>query len=258
MKLSFALPLVAAAALGLSATAPAQFGKPSKRDQVTLGQRAAQEVRQKEPVLPSSDPRVQTVRRVAQRLLAQVDDRNEPWEYSFDVINKNQVNAFALPGGPMFIYTGLLDRMKSEDELAGVLAHEIAHVRREHWAYAYRDRQQRNLGVSLLMVLTRANRTVGDLAGLGAHVFMDLPHSRNAELQADDFAFDTMIKSGYNPQGLADLFITLRSATQGGKPPEWLSTHPADASRIARIETRIREARGSYPPIRPLAFASNR
>jgi beta-barrel assembly-enhancing protease len=259
MKLSFALPLAAVLGLGLAASAPAQLiGKPSKADQVRLGKQAAQEVRRKERVLPSSDARVQTVRRVGSRLLSVVDDRNQPWEYSFDVIDNKQVNAFAFPGGPMFIYTGLLDRMKTEDELAGVLAHEIAHVRHEHWATAYGQRQTQNLGLAVVLGLFRANRTITDLAGIGKHMFVDLPYSRNHELAADDEAFQMMVHANYHPQGLADLFVTLRNASGGGRPAEFLSTHPADQNRINRVNTRLQQANRNFPQMTPLAFTTSR
>ncbi len=254
MNTRLALPVVAALAMGMAGSASAQFGKPSKNDQIKLGQRAAQEIRQKERVLPASDPRVQTVRRVGQRLLSAMDSRNSDWQYSFDVVNKGDLNAFALPGGPTFIYTGLLERMRSEDELAGVMAHELAHVQKEHWASQYGEQQKRNLGLSLLLIFTRANRTVGDLASLGSQVFFDLPYSRRHETESDDLAFETMVRAGYNPQGLVDVFTLLRDASKGGKPPEWLSSHPGDNNRIGRIQSRIQQANTSYPAMRRLDF----
>ncbi|MEZ0325202.1 MAG: M48 family metallopeptidase [Fimbriimonas sp.] len=255
MRTSFVLPIAAALAMGTATTAPAQFGKPSQAEQVKLGLRAAQEVRQKERVLPSSDPRVQTVRRVGQRLLSSMAPDKAPWEYSFDVIDNKQINAFALPGGPTFVYTGLLDRMKSEDELAAVMAHELTHVRNEHWAYQYRDQQSRNLGLSLILILTRANRTVGDLASIGSQLLIDLPFSRKHETEADERGYDMMVKAGYNPQGMVDLFTTLQRSSGGGKAPEFLSSHPSDSNRIAKIQSRIRQANtNSYPALRPLIY----
>src|SRR4051812_40966506 len=97
-----ALAFAAVLALSLAVSAPAQFGKPSKQQQVQLGLRAANELRSKEKVLPSYDDRVKTLRRVANRLLGTVDDQGQPWQYSFDVIQSKDVNAFALPGGPTF------------------------------------------------------------------------------------------------------------------------------------------------------------
>jgi predicted Zn-dependent protease len=235
----------------LGATAPAQFSKPSQQDQVKLGKRAAQEIRQKERVLPSSDSRVQLVRRVARRLLSGVDDKGAPWEYSFDVIDNKEVNAFALPGGPTFVYTGLLDKVHSEDELAAVMGHELTHVRREHWAYQYRDEQTRNLGLSLLLILGKANRTITNLASIGAEVLINLPYSRGHESEADDGGFDMMTRAGYNPQGMVDLFTTLKGAG-GSKPPEWLSTHPADSSRINHVKSLIDQHPGNWPALTPI------
>jgi predicted Zn-dependent protease len=257
MKFKFALPIAAALAMGgMAVTSQAQFGKPSQNDQLKLGKRAADEIRHKEKVLPSTDARVQLVRKVGRKLLSVVDDKNAPWEYSFDVIDSKDVNAFALPGGATFVYTGLLDRLHSEDELAGVMGHELTHVRREHWAYQYRDEQQRNLGLSLLLILGKANRTVTGLAGLGAEVFMNLPYSRGHESEADDGGFDMMTKAGYNPQGMVDLFTTLKSANSGSKVPEWLSDHPGDNSRINRIQDKIKKSGQQYPPLTPINFGN--
>ncbi|MEQ1932646.1 MAG: M48 family metalloprotease, partial [Fimbriimonadaceae bacterium] len=128
--------LIASLSLSLG-VAHADMFKPSKAEQVKLGQQAALEIRKKEKILPATDPRVIMLRRIGERLLKSVDDSKEPWKYSFDVVDSKEINAFALPGGPVFFFTGLLNKMKTEDELAGILGHELAHTRREHWAYAY-------------------------------------------------------------------------------------------------------------------------
>jgi predicted Zn-dependent protease len=229
--------------------------KPSKADQVKLGLRAASEIRRKERVLPGSDPRVEKVREVAARLLAaNPDGKNEPWNYSFDVISNKQINAFALPGGPVFFYTGLLDRFRTEDQLAAVLAHELVHVRREHWAYAYADQQKRSLGLSVLLLLFRANRTVTDIASISNELLLTLPYARGHETQADDAGFEMMVRAGYNPQGMADVFKMLRQSSSGGKPPEFLSTHPDDRGRINRIEEKVRRSERNFRPQVPLRF----
>jgi predicted Zn-dependent protease len=249
-----ALPLVAMLAIGLSVPASAQFGKPSKQQQVKLGQQAATELRSKEKTLPSYDERVKTLRRVANRLLSTVDDGKQPWEYSFDVIQSKDVNAFALPGGPTFFYTGLMDKLMTEDELAGVLAHELTHVRKEHWAYQYRDQQQKGLLVDLGLILFHANRSTADLASIGLDVLVNLPYSRKHETEADDGGYEMMTRAGYNPEGLADVFRLLKSLP-GSKPPPFLSDHPADNSRIQRIEDKIKKDAHHYPPQIPLSWA---
>ncbi|MGV3618964.1 MAG: M48 family metallopeptidase [Fimbriimonas sp.] len=252
---NFATAIAATAALGATAVAPAQFSKPNADQQVKLGKQAAAEVRQKERVLPASDSRVQTLRRVARRVLRGVSDGDKPWEYSFDVVDSPEVNAFALPGGPTFFYTGLLNRMKNEDELAAVLAHELTHVRKEHWAYQYRDQQSRNAFFTLGALILRPSRDVMNVAGLGLSVLVDLPFSRKHETEADRIGYDLMVKAGYNPQGMVDVFEMLRQASQGGKPPEFLSTHPDDRNRIRTIQERIRKEGKNYPAMTRLPWA---
>ena len=228
--------------------------RPSRKDQIQLGKRAANEIRQKEAgkVLPASDPRVKMLRRIAGRILATFKDKTDTWEYSFDMIDSKEVNAFALPGGPTFFYTGLVDKMKTEDELAAVIGHELTHVRKEHWASSYNESQKRNIAVSLLLILTKANRSVQDLAGIATETLFDLPFSRGHELEADRFGYDAMVTAKFNPQGMVDTFETLRALSTGGKPPEFLSTHPDEKNRINLIKKRITDANKEWPKMVPI------
>lgn len=257
MKPIRALPLALALSLMAAPMANADAFKPSKTDQVKLGKRAADELRKEEKgkVLPASDERVKVLRRVASRLLAVVDDKDDPWEYSFDVIESKEINAFALPGGPTFFFTGLLDRLSTEDQLAGVLAHELTHVRREHWAYAYADNQKRALGLNLLLILTRANSTVGNLASISNEIIFDLKFSRKHESEADEQGMDMMVKAGYNPNGIKQVFELLSKTSGGGRPPEWLSDHPDDKNRIKNMQARIDKMNRTFPPQKPLPWA---
>lgn len=243
------LPAVAVLTLAIPTAAPAQlFKKPNTQDQIKLGRQAADELRRKEKVLPSSDSRVRTLRRVGQRLLNAMPS-DDPWEYTFDVIDSKEVNAFALPGGPVFFYTGLLDRMKTEDELAGVLAHELVHVRRQHWANRVAEQQKRNLFLTGLLILGRANQQTASLASLGNTLYT-MQFSRGDENDADTRGFKILTDAGYNPQGMADVFRMLGSL--GGKQPEFLSDHPSDKNRVNRIESLARKSGRNYPPLTPL------
>lgn len=241
--------------LALAGPVAADAFKPSKAEQVKLGKQAAQQVRQKYKVLPASDPRVKLLRSVGAKILSTVDDSKEPWEYSFDIIDSKEVNAFAFPGGPVFFFTGLINRMKTEDQMAAVLAHELVHVRREHWAYQYSDAQKRQLGLTLILILAKANRTAADLASLVDGLY-DLKYSRGHETQSDDQGMDMMISAGYNPQGMSDIFQILRDASKGGKPPEILSSHPDDNNRIKRMDDRIKKTGKTFGPQRPLPWSS--
>ena len=248
MKRFSMLPAVVVLALAVPATAPAQFKKPSAQDQIKLGRQAADELRHKEKVLPASDYRVRTLRRVGQRLLNTLPS-DEPWEYTFDVIDSKEVNAFALPGGSVFFYTGLFDRLKTEDELAGVLGHELTHVRRQHWAKRVAEQQKRNLFLSGLLILGHANSATANLASLGNSLYT-MQFSRGDENDADVRGFQMMTDAGYNPQGMADVFRMLGSL--GGKQPEFLSDHPSDKNRVNRIEELARKSGKNYPPLTPL------
>jgi predicted Zn-dependent protease len=228
--------------------------RPSPEQQVKLGKKVAAELRKQEHVLPASDPRVKTLRRIAQKILATFDEKDAIWEYSFDVIDSKEVNAFALPGGSTFFFTGLMDRLKSEDELAGVLGHELTHVRKQHWAYAYADSEKRNIGLSVLLMAARANSNISNLAGLTNEVVFDLPFSRKNETEADDGGFDASAAAGYNPQGLVDTFQMLREVIKDGSPPEFFSDHPDDKNRIKRIQEKIAATGLTYPKEIPLDY----
>jgi len=230
--------------------------RPSPLQQVQLGKRVADSIRKEEHVLPSSDPRVQALRRIARRILATFDDHDAIWEYSFDVIDSKEINAFSLPGGATFFYTGLLNRIKTEDELAGVLGHELTHVRLQHWAYAYADSQKRDIGLSILLLAVHANSNLANLAGLTNDVVFELPFSRKHETLADDGGFDALLAAGYNPQGLADVFQMLRDAEKGEAPPEFFNDHPDDKNRIKRIEEKIKALGMTFPPQTPLDMGS--
>lgn len=248
------LPIVGLLLVGASAPHADMF-KPGKGDQLKLGKRAADDLRKKEKILPATDERVKILRKVASRLLANVDDGKDPWQYSFDVIDSKEVNAFALPGGPTFFFSGLLDRLSTEDQLAGVLAHELTHVRREHWAYAYADSQKRALGINLLLVFTKANSAMGNIASISNDLLFELPFSRKHEKEADEGGMDMMVAAGYNPQGIKEVFEILSRVSGGGKPPEWLSDHPDDKNRIKNMQDRMDKMGRTFPPQKRLPWA---
>lgn len=248
--------LLAASALAMAApAAQADMFKPSKAEQIKLGDRVAKDIRKEEKILPDSDLRVRTVRRVADRLLQQIPAKErDSWHFSFDVIDSKELNAFALPGGPVFFYTGLLDKLETEDELAGIMGHELTHVRKEHWAKAYADQQKRALGLSLLLMVINANDTIATAASIANDVVLTLPFSRRAETESDDVGYDLMVGAGFNPNGIVDVFKMLRKESGGGKPPEFLSTHPDDKNRIDRLQKKVDKESRSFPAQTKLPF----
>lgn len=240
---------LAAALLVAPASAHADAFKPSKKDQVSLGKRAAADIEKKQKIVSQNDPRVILMRQIADKILAANPiAAKDPWEFKFNLIEDKQLNAFALPGGPIYFYTGLFDKFTTIDQIAGVLSHEMTHVRKEHWAYAYADQQKRQLGLTALLILLKAGRTAADIASISNDLLVTLPYMRKHESEADNLGYEAMVKAGYNPQGMADAFKILIANSKGGKTPEFVSTHPDTAKRVQSIEKKVANAPGPFPP----------
>jgi Zn-dependent protease with chaperone function len=250
-----------AVALSLVVTAHAQF-KPSKADQIKAGKEYAAKIRKENKVLPDSDPRVKLLRQIVQRFLsARTPDeiKKEQWEYSFDVIESKEVNAFAIPGGPVFFFTGLIDKLTTVDEISGIMGHELTHVRREHWASAVNTEQTRGLGLILLGTVFGASRQKMDIASIILQYGPNMELSRGQEKEADQYGFDFDLKAGYNPEGMISVFEMFRKLKGSGGSVEFLSTHPDDKNRINALTKKIEDYKRKglitkLPPQTPLPF----
>lgn len=226
--------------------------RPSIKQQIDLGKQAADQLRKEEKVLPDSDPRVKELRRLGELAVAQIPEKerkDKPFEYTFDVIDSKEINAFALPGGPVFFYTGLLEQMKTEDEIMAVIGHELTHVRNQHWASQYADNLKRKLGLIVVFSLLGANQDILNAADMLDDILVGLKYSRRHESESDSVGYDMLTSAGYNPQGIIDMFNILKAAG-GGKPPEILSSHPDTDNRIKAIQERIKKDNRSFPPQR--------
>lgn len=230
--------------------ATADMFKPSVKDQIALGKRASEQIHKDEKILKDSDHRVEEVRKIGQKLVSLIPEeerKKKPFVYTFDVVESKDLNAFALPGGPVFIYSGLLDKLTTEDQIVGILAHELTHVRNEHWASAYADNQKRKLGLLVVLSLLSANDTAFNIASVSDALIFELPYSRKQEQQADDVGYQLLTKAGYNPQGMVDVFEILMKQSGGGKSSEWYSDHPALQNRIDKIKDRISKSGVNFP-----------
>ncbi|HLK13770.1 MAG TPA: M48 family metalloprotease [Fimbriimonadaceae bacterium] len=245
---SLLLGLLAAPNMAPTAADPFRV---SVNEQIKLGQQVASQIRRQYHTLPASDDRVKVLRRIGRRILSTFPD-SETWQYSFDVIEDKQVNAFALPGGPTFFYTGLISKLRTEDEIAGILGHELTHVRQQHWARMYAAAQKRQLFMTAALIFLRVNYTGAQLADL-ANNLMVLGYSRGDEAAADQGGFENSVNAGFNPQGLADAFEMLDKL--GGHAPEFLSDHPSDTKRVRHIEDDIKKSGKSFPAQKPLPWA---
>lgn len=171
-----------------------------------------------------------------------------PFDFRFYVVEDEAINAFALPGGAIYVHTGTVQKAADASELAGVIAHEIAHVTSRHVAHLYR--RQRNTGVAaqvatLIVAILTGNPYITNAANLGSQIAATAyltTFTREAESEADVLAVETLIRAGYDPHGMLTFFDTLRKETAGGmRMPEFLSSHPATQERIVEVRQMIQK-----------------
>lgn len=227
----------------------------SPSDEVKLGLQAYQEILKKERL--STDPAKNALlARVGARIAAATGRTDFQWEFKL-IDNDKMVNAFALPGGKVAVYTGILPITRDEAGLAAVIGHEVAHATARHGA----ERMSQGL-------LVQAGLTAGAIAagasgrdsastqallgalGAGATLGVILPFSRLQETEADRLGMTYMARAGYDPRAARDLWVRMAeaSAKMGRSTPEWMSTHPSNASRIRDIEAMLPEALAIYKP----------
>lgn len=263
MNRRLGLALVLCAVAPNLAVAKGDPFKPSVKDQIRLGGQVAEEIRKKAKLLPETDDRVALVRKIGERLVSMIPPeelKKNPWTFTFDIVDDKEINAFALPGGPVFFMRGLLEKFSTEDQIAGVLAHEMTHVRNQHWASAYADNQKRQLGLTALLLIFHANKNLFDLASISDELVFQLPYSRKHESEADTVGFEMVRSAGFNPQGMIDVFKILLNAPGGRSTEEWSSDHPATANRIKKVQEMIVKSGLQFPvqkALPPIWFLRN-
>jgi predicted Zn-dependent protease len=172
--------------------------------------------------------------------------RDTPWEFEFYVLDDPEtINAFALPGGPVFITSGLLSRLETSDEVAGVLAHEIVHVLARHSAEQIAQSQLSN-GLVGAVAVASGDASASQTAAMIAQL-VNMKYGRGDELQSDTFGVCLMIDSGYDPNGMVEVMHILEAASDGNRPPEFFSTHPNPENRIREIQQAIEDAPTECP-----------
>ena len=245
----FVLPMAVAAQTGVRMPK----NKYKVQDDIKLGADASRQVQQQFPLL--SDGMVDNyVEDVGRRLVAAIpaEFRHNEFRYEFDVVNARDINAFALPGGPMYVNRGMIEAAKNEGEMAGVMAHEIAHVALRHaTAQATKQGSWKNQLGMIGMILGGAvvgGETGAQLGMLGAQAWMT-KYSREYETQADILGARIMADAGYDPRDLANMFRTI-AQEGGGRGPEWLSSHPDPGNRYQNINREAQYLNVSANPIK--------
>ncbi|HEX8370526.1 MAG TPA: M48 family metalloprotease [Pyrinomonadaceae bacterium] len=223
-------------------------------DDIKLGRDASRQVEQQMPILNDAAA-ARYVQQVGQRLVDAIppEFQQSQFQYTFQIVNARDINAFALPGGPMYVNRGMIEAAKNEGEMAGVMAHEISHVALRH-ATAQATKQSNPLNQILGGAAILGGAILGGQTGaaLGQSIykgFLVNPYSREYETQADILGSQIMARAGYDPRDLANMFQTI--ANQGGsRTPEWLSSHPDPGNRFNNINREAGLLRVSPEPIK--------
>jgi metalloendopeptidase OMA1, mitochondrial len=223
-----------------------QFNLISGSEEDQMGAQAYADVKSKAK-LSTDEAATQMVKRVGKRIAAVADKPDYHWEFIL-IDDPKTVNAFCLPGGRVAVYTGILPVTLDENGLAVVMSHEVSHALARHGA----ERMSEQMAVGLAeqaAVEGGLLKTQGslDMVNMAYGVGLGLPHSRSQESEADHIGLILMAKAGYDPR-TAVAFWKRMAKVGGGKPPEFLSTHPADSTRIERIQEQLPEALTYYKP----------
>lgn len=245
LALCGALAMAAAGCASNPATGKSQLNFYSEAQEIEMGRKADREISAQMGIV--DDPALQGyISELGLRLAAKSERPHLPW--SFKVMDDASVNAFALPGGFIYVTRGILGHLSSEAELAGVLGHEIGHVTAQHGVNQMSKQQLAQGGLLLGMIVVPEVARAADLAtvGLGA---LFLKYGRDDERQADDLGLRYMSGTGFETRELPKVFALLGrvgAAEGGGRVPNWLSSHPDPGDREKRAEARIAER--AFPP----------
>jgi predicted Zn-dependent protease len=249
LLLSLSVPLAAAA-------------QPQQREGVELGQPSAlrslvsaeeleraaamqyaqlmQQAATQRALAPADHPQVKRLRAIAARLIPfgpPFNPRAKQWKWEVNLIGSKQINAFCMPGGKIAFFTGILDTLKlTDDEVAAVMGHEIAHALQEHARERIAKSELTQIGAAVLGQLIGRGRYADAFQTGGS--LLTLKFSRDDETEADVVGLELAARAGYDPRAAVSLWKKMDAASKGG-PPQWLSTHPAGPSRIKEIEKHL-------------------
>ena len=214
------------------------------------------------PTLPATDQRAQEVTRVGTNIRLAVEKymlennlsrelKNFNWD--FNTIHENTINAWCMPGGKVVVYTGLLNITQNEAALAVVMGHEFTHAVAHHG-----NERMSQVAVAQGLEIAgniftsgnqKANNIFTSIFAPTAQVAVLLPNSRNQEYEADHFGLNFAAMAGYNPREAIPFWQRMSAAASSGKPPEFLSTHPSDENRITKLQSYMPEALNYYKPM---------
>lgn len=180
------------------------------------------------------------VRRIGHELIGHVDvfrPDAKGWAWEINVFESDEINAFCAPGGKIGVYSGIVNRLKlTDDELAAIMGHEIAHALREH---SREKASQKTVSSLLLSTVQAATGVPGELMDAGANMLVHLPNSRAMELESDVMGLELMARAGYDPRNASSVWKKMQQVSGGKSNSAFLSTHPAGEQRIAELDAYV-------------------
>ncbi len=243
---SLALGLAALACATVPVTGRRQISLVPESQELALGSEAYQEILSEEKVTTNARA-TEIVRRVANRITPHTHKPDLPWEVN--VIESKEMNAFCLPGGKIAFYTGILPVCQNEAGVAVVMGHEIAHAIARHGVERMSQGVIAQIGAAAVGIATKESPYQKEILaayGVGANVGVMLPFSRTHESEADHIGIVYMAKAGYDPAEAVRFWQRFAEMKGGSAPPEWLSTHPSDETRVRNLNALLPEAMDYY------------
>ncbi|ABB75182.1 Peptidase family M48 [Nitrosospira multiformis ATCC 25196] len=205
--------------------------------------------------LNTNEKLLQRVRAIARRIEPQtgIFRKDAPaWNWEVNVIDSDELNAFCMPGGKIMFYSGLINQLKlTDEEIAVVMGHEIAHALREHSREQVSQAIAAQTALGVGTAVFGLSQTTAQIAGIGYQAFIATHFSRTDEAEADRIGLELSARAGYNPRAGVTLWQKMINANAGGQLPEFLSSHPADSTRVQQIESLL-------PVVMPLYEAARR
>jgi predicted Zn-dependent protease len=238
---------------GVNVGKTSSFTKLVPAEQVERGaaqqyQQMLQQAAQQKALAPSDNPQVKRLRIIAEKILpftTKWNPRAAQWKWEVNLLGSKQINAFCMPGGKIAFYTGILETLKmTDDEVAMVMGHEIAHALREHARERMGKAAATNIGANVLSSVLGLGNAGNAVLGASANL-LSLKFSRDDETEADTVGLELAARAGYDPRAGITLWRKMQEANKGA-PPQWLSTHPASDTRIKEIEKHLPEVMPLY------------
>jgi predicted Zn-dependent protease len=242
---------------GVNVGKTSSFTKLVPAEQVEAGaaqqyQQMLRQAAQQKALAPDDHPQVRRLRAIAQKILPftnKWNPRAEKWKWEVNLIGSKQINAFCMPGGKIAFYSGILETLKmTDDEVAMVMGHEIAHALREHARERMGKQAATNIGANVLSSVLGLGSAGNAVLGASANL-LTLKFSRDDETDADTVGLELAARAGYDPRAGVTLWRKMQAANKGA-PPQWLSTHPASDTRIKEIEKHL-------PDVMPLYYRAS-